>query len=252
MAEVPDEVADKLYATAPEGFVAAREEAAKSAADPKQAAAIAKLRKPTVAAWVINLMAIRRPELVDGLVKLAGELRTAQRELKGAQLRELARQRRSVVTSLVEAAVELATAEQPKLKAPLTEIEATLNAALADEEVARQVRTGRLLKTTSYAGFGELPTAEVADTATARKDLQEARKAERAALADVENAAAAEAEAALDLEEIDGKLAGLRQERQVAAEKLSERKASHVALQRALAAARRRVSEAEAATGDGA
>jgi hypothetical protein len=172
MAQVPDEVADQLYATAPEGFIAAREKAAQAAGDPAQAAAIAKLRKPTVAAWVINLMAIRQPDLVDGLVNLAEQLRTAQRELKGAQLRELARQRRTVVASLVDSAVELAAKEQPKLKPPLTEIEATLNAALADEEVARQVRTGRLLKTTSYAGFGELPTAEVPDTATAHKDLR--------------------------------------------------------------------------------
>ena len=250
MAEVPDEVADQLYTTAPEGFVAAREKAAKAAGDPAQAAAIAKLRKPTVAAWVINLMAIKKPELVDGLVKLAGQLRTAQRELKGAQLRELARQRRTVVTSLVDSAVELAAAESPKLKPPLAEIEATLNAALADEEVARQVRTGRLLKTTSYAGFGELPTTEVSDTATARKDLREARKAEQAALAEVEQAAQAESEAASTLEGIDEQLTLLRQQRQAAAEELNERKASHVALQRALAAARRRVSEAEAAVDD--
>jgi hypothetical protein len=247
MAQVPDEVADQLYATAPEGFVAARQRAAKAAGDPAQAAAIAKLRKPTVAAWVINLMAIKQPEQVAGLVELAAQLRTAQRELKGAQLRELARQRRTVVTSLVDSAVELAAREQPKLKPPLAEIEATLNAALADEEVARQVRTGRLLKTTSYAGFGELPSAEVSDTATARNDLREARKAEEAAVAEVEEAAQAESDAATEVEEIDEQLTQLRQRRQAAAEKLSELKASHVASQRTLAAARRRVSEAEAA-----
>lgn len=247
MAQVPDEVADELYATAPEGFVAAREEAAKAATDASVAAAIAKLRKPTVAAWVINLMAIRRPELLDALVNLAGQLRTAQRELKGAQLRELARQRRTVVTSLVDSAVELAREAQPKLKAPLTEIEATLNAALADEEVARQVRTGRLLKTTSYAGFGELPEPAQADTAEARKELREAQKAEQAAQAEAENAAEAESRAQAALEDIDEQLADLRKRRQAAAEELSERKASHVAAQRALTAARRRVSEAEAA-----
>lgn len=247
MAQVPGEVADKLYATSPEGFVAAREEAAAAAADPKVAAAIGKLRKPTVAAWVINLMAIRRPELVDGLVGLAGQLRTAQRELNGDQLRELARQRRTVVASLVESAVELARQEQPKLKAPLSEIEATLNAALADEEVAKQVRTGRLLKTTSYAGFGELPSPAQTDTAGARKELRAAREAEQQAQARTQEAAEAEQAAAAALEEIDEQLAELRQRRQAATDELSERKAAHVASQRALAAARRRVSEAESA-----
>jgi hypothetical protein len=52
------------------------------------------------------------------------------------------------------------------------------------------------------------------------------------------------------LDDIDQQLTTLRQQRQAAAEELNERKASHVALQRALAAARRRVSEAEAAVNE--
>ena len=53
----------------------------------------ARLRKPTVAAWLVNLLALRRPELVADLVGLAEELRSAQRELRGARLRD---SRRSV------------------------------------------------------------------------------------------------------------------------------------------------------------
>ena len=40
-------------------------------------------------------------------------------------------------------------------------MEATLNAALADAEVAEQVRSGRLLRAASYAGFGEVPRPQL-------------------------------------------------------------------------------------------
>ena len=36
-------------------------------------------------------------------------------------------------------------------------MEATLTAALAEPEIAEQVRTGRLIRAATYAGFGEVP-----------------------------------------------------------------------------------------------
>ena len=163
MAGVSPEVVERLYAVPPEGFVAARTEAvaaARAAGDTTAAREIAKLRRPTVAAWLVNLLAIRRPELVAELAGLAGELRRAQRDLRGAALRELSAQRRAVVGALVAQARDLARREAPGLdphRLPLAEVEATLHAALADDEVAAQLRAGRLLKAASYAGFGEVP-----------------------------------------------------------------------------------------------
>ena len=158
-----EDVIRALYEAAPEGFVAGRAAAvaqAKQAGDKETAKRLAALRKPTVAAWLVNLLALRRPELIDELVELATALRAAQRSLQGDQLRELSTQRRQVVSALVNAAQKLAVEEDPGLrsvKLPMAEVEATLTAALAEPDVAEQVRSGRLVKAATYAGFGEVP-----------------------------------------------------------------------------------------------
>ena len=157
------DVVRRLYESHPEDFVAAR--AAGGAAPPKaghgaRARRIAALRKPTVAAWLVNLLALRRPELVEELAELSRALRAAQRNLRGDQLRELSTRRRRAVSSLVAEARKLASAARPGLSAaklPLADVESTLTAALADEEVAALVRTGRLVRTVTYDGFGEVP-----------------------------------------------------------------------------------------------
>ncbi|MFC0028979.1 hypothetical protein ACFFMM_05495 [Micromonospora chaiyaphumensis] len=167
MAGPPPDLVQRLYATPPDRFVAARDAAvaeARQAGDPKGAREIGKLRRPTVAAWLVNLLAIRRPELVADLAQLAESLRSAQRDLRGGKLRELSAQRRAVVGALVAEVRRLAAAEPaapPVGKLPLGEVEATLNAALSDTEVAEQVRAGRLLRATHYAGFGEVPRPQL-------------------------------------------------------------------------------------------
>ncbi|MGQ5260390.1 hypothetical protein ACTWLT_06490 [Micromonospora sp. ZYX-F-536] len=161
------ELVEQLYRTPPERFVAARDAAvseARRAGDPATARQLARLRRPTVAAWLVNLLAIHRPELVTDLVQLADAMRAAQRELRGPRLRELSAQRRAVVASLVAEVRKLAAAEPdapPAGKLPLAEVEATLNAALSDTEVAEQVRAGRLLRAANYAGFGEVPRPQL-------------------------------------------------------------------------------------------
>lgn len=163
----PRELVHRLYTTPPDRFVAIRDEAvaeARRAGDPKAAREIARLRRPTVAAWLVNLLAIRRPELVADLAQLAEALRTAQRELRGPRLRELSTQRRAVVGALVAEVRKLAAGVEeapPAGKLPLAEVETTLNAALADTDVAEQVRSGRLLKAATYAGFGEVPRPQL-------------------------------------------------------------------------------------------
>jgi len=176
---VSEDLIRGLYEAPPEGFVAARAAAiadARKSGDKEAAKRYAALRKPTVAAWLVNLLALRRPDLIDDLVDLASALREAQRGLQGEQLRELSQQRRQVVAALVAAARKLAVEDDPTLaagKLPLGEVEATLTAALAEPEVAEQVRSGRLVRAATYAGFGEVPrprlrlvTAEETDDET--------------------------------------------------------------------------------------
>ncbi|TDC59013.1 hypothetical protein E1258_19570, partial [Micromonospora sp. KC207] len=163
----PQNLLRRLYTEPPEKFVATRDAAvaeARRSGDPATAREIARLRRPTVAAWLVNLLALRRPELVADLTQLAEALRCAQRDLRGPRLRELSAQRRAAVAALVAEARRLAADAEggpPAGKLPLGEVEATLNAALSDTEVAGQVRSGRLLRAASYAGFGEVPRPQL-------------------------------------------------------------------------------------------
>ncbi|MFG2047179.1 hypothetical protein ACGFIW_07090 [Micromonospora sp. NPDC048935] len=179
------ELVQQLYRIPPDRFVAARDAAvaeARRAGDPGTARQLARLRRPTVAAWLVNLLAIQRPELVADLVQLADALRTAQRELRGARLRELSAQRRAVVGALVAEVRTLAAAQPdapPASRLPLAEVEATLNAAFSDVEVAEQVRAGRLLRATSYAGFGEVPRPQLRLVTGEDEEPEEERPARR-------------------------------------------------------------------------
>ena len=96
-----DAAVDELYGLAPEDFLTRRKAlvaAAKSAADPDLAREITALRKPTVAAWAVTLLARRRPEELDRLAELAEDLRAAQRDLDGPEMTRLGRERNALVT----------------------------------------------------------------------------------------------------------------------------------------------------------
>jgi hypothetical protein len=145
-----EEVADELYALPPEAFTAARAAAAK--ADKTAAKDINALRKPTVGAWLVNTLARSEPDLLDELLALGRALAKAQAAGKGAQLRELGDQRRQLVTAVSDKAFE--AADREPTAALRSEVESTLEAALADPATADAVRTGRLTRALSYAGFG--------------------------------------------------------------------------------------------------
>jgi hypothetical protein len=268
------DVATRLYTEPPDRFVAARDEAvaeARAAGDLDAARQIAKLRKPTVAAWLVNLLAHRRPELVDQLADLSAALRAAQRELRGDELRDLSRQRRQAVAALVAAARALAVAEEPELaraKLPLAVVENTLTAAMSDEDIATQVRTGRLVRAATYAGFGEVPrprlrlvtdnepppVAKPAPEPTEEdrrgaleKELAVARTEQKRAEKDLARAVDDERRGVAALAEIEAALAELERRRVAAEHEVSQRKLARKSAERAAGVARRRTGEVEGA-----
>jgi hypothetical protein len=155
-AELPAvaEAADRLYATEPEGFVVVRDELAKqarAAGDDAVAKRIGGLRKPTVAAFVVNHYVLAQPETVAQLLDLNHRLQDAQTALDAAVLRQLTEERRTVVGELASAA--LAGAGRADAPTGLRdEVVATLDAAVADPDVAG--RLGRLLRAEHWSGFG--------------------------------------------------------------------------------------------------
>jgi hypothetical protein len=152
------QVADELYGLPPSAFREARDERAdqaRAAGDKELAAAIRKLRRPTVSAFVVNLLAREASGQVGELLELGESLREAQQALAGDRLRELSAQRRQLVTGLVQEAGRLAEqAGQPLGASAEREVQETLEAALADPAVAEAVSSGRLTTALSYAGLG--------------------------------------------------------------------------------------------------
>ncbi|MDT5032071.1 MAG: hypothetical protein QOC94_2242 [Actinoplanes sp.] len=293
---VSEDLIRSLYEAQPEGFVAARAAAiaaARTSGDKDAARRYAALRKPTVAAWLVNLLALRRPELIEDLVELSTALREAQRGLQGDQLRELSQQRRQVVAALVTAARELAVEEDPGLSAgklPLGEVESTLTAALAEPEIAEQVRSGRLVRAATYTGFGEVPRPRLRlvtaddeevdveeaeadeeeveehprESAAAerrrrehqererelRRELKTAQSAEKRADEQLERTEDAERDAGHAVEDIDAELAELERRRTEAVADVARRKLARRTAEREAAAARRRVGDVQAALED--
>ena len=151
-------IADELYGLPPDEFVPARDDrvaAAKEAGNRDLARALARLRRPTKAAWLANLLARHRTEQLDGLVALARSLAQAQQELDGDALRALSGQRHRAVAAMARDAGRLAARRGEAVSDALVrEVAGILDAALADPAVAEEIRAGRLTKTVRYSGFG--------------------------------------------------------------------------------------------------
>jgi hypothetical protein len=167
-----DRAAGELYALSPAEFTAARDlrvAQARAAGDRGLAAELRQLRRPTISAWAVNLLARHETESLGGLVELAGELRTAQVTLQGEALRTLMRRRQQVLAALVQDARRLATDfGHPLADEAVLQVERTLTAALSDPAAARQVCSGRLVSSLEYAGFGELGAGPFAAAGTDR------------------------------------------------------------------------------------
>ncbi|ODU02688.1 MAG: hypothetical protein ABS81_16875 [Pseudonocardia sp. SCN 72-86] len=153
-----EDAAEELYGVAPDDFVPVRDElvtAAREAGDRDAARAIGKLRRPTQAAWLANLLARERATQLDGLLSLAADLGDAQRTLDGAALRALSAQRGKLVAAMAREARALAGRDGHRIaESTERDLRGILDAALADADIADQVRSGRLHRTVSYSGFG--------------------------------------------------------------------------------------------------
>ncbi|QGV76960.1 hypothetical protein [Streptomyces ficellus] len=177
-----ESVTDELYGLRPDRFTAARNARAaeaRKAGDRALADAVRALRRPTLAAWVSNLLVRERPEEARSLAGLGDGLRRAHQDLDGARLRELSRQQHVLVTALARQARQLAAdAGQPVGEDVQHEVEATLHAVLADPAAADEWASGRLVKPLSApVGFG----AALADVIAPPPERRTARRTARPA-----------------------------------------------------------------------
>ncbi|MFE5336839.1 hypothetical protein ACFQ8E_13065 [Isoptericola sp. NPDC056573] len=163
LAELLTDVAGELYALEPAAFVPARDaRAAALRADGEDEAAdrVKRLRKPSTAAWVVNLLARADAAQVEQVVELGAAFREAQDDLDGKRLRELTRQRRLLVAAVAARARSLAVETGASVSgAVLAQVEATLTAAMIDADAGRAVRGGLLVGPLQATGIGRADVA---------------------------------------------------------------------------------------------
>lgn len=154
--ELTDVLAD-LYLQTPSAFVSVRTERVKSArndGDAELARRIGRLPKPSVAAWLANLLTARRTAELDDLVELGALIRDAEKNLDAAEMRQLGKQRLQLIRALAQQGKKLAgEAGQKVSPAALLELEQTLHAAMSDPAAADAVRSGRLLRSLTSNGI---------------------------------------------------------------------------------------------------
>ena len=232
-----------LFDAPPAGFVVQRDALAKrlkADGDAKGAAEVKALKRPTVVAWAVNRLALRRGDDVARLLEAGAVLRKSQRlAVSGSRdsgLRKAADARRAAIEALAGMASDLVAEDLPPLtEAKRTAVATTLEAASADAGAADLVLAGRLQRELEApSGFGDLGGMEVVDLDDSEPALDEsdeedgaaeaeaeAREARERALADARAAVAAgeadvaearegAAEARQELTEVEEQLAALQ------------------------------------------
>ena len=161
-ADPPDDLLDRLYGLPLDEFIGERDAAAKALRKEKrreEATAVGKLRRPSVAAGLVNRLAREERKAVDALLAAGEALRAAQDEAvagRGAdELRTAGQREQEAVQALVRAARGLEPGDDEG-KAPsddvLDRVRETLHAAASDPAVRADVDAGRLTKEVEGGG----------------------------------------------------------------------------------------------------
>ncbi|QLD12118.1 transposase [Microbacterium oleivorans] len=177
-----DRAAAELLIVPPSGFTRARNERA-AAESGDLGRRIRALRKPTVAAWAVNLLS--HDHAFRDALELSGALREAQEDFDAIELARLGHRRRALVSALAgRAAVLVEQAGVALAAGARDEVERTVNAAIVDPAAGAVVAAGRLVRPLDPGALtpddlmelvaGSLPGAPD-DVVAARDDLAERR-----------------------------------------------------------------------------
>ncbi|HST14698.1 MAG TPA: hypothetical protein VLJ44_07610 [Gaiellaceae bacterium] len=190
-----DEALDQLYDAAPEDFVGVRKRLAKELkADGRSDDAdhIAKIRKPTVAAWALNRLTRDHRRDIDLLLDSGHRLRQAQAGVLRGDAREAFEQaqrtERETIGRLTREAEQLLGGASA---AVVEQIAASLHAAAVSEQRREVLKAGRFTQPLTLEGFDALaglapppskraakpkPSRNADELKQARAELAEARK----------------------------------------------------------------------------
>lgn len=252
---------DELYGLAPERFVPERNALARElrrAGRRDEAADVAALRKPSVAARAVNQLARDHAPQLQGLFEAGDALSEVQSQVLAGQadgrtLGEAAERERAAVSALVDAARKLLADEGQDPSATVLErVSETLHAAALEDDARQSVAQGRLERELRHVGLGMGASGATRSPAKTRRGAQSPKTKARKQAADkrAEQAAArrrAEARKRAEADEVDARR---HAERAAKALQAAERRRSRAAdaleeAETALDAARRAAKAAE-------
>jgi hypothetical protein len=153
----------ELYALPLDQFTRARDALAKELASKgraKEAQAIRKLKRPVVAAWIVNRLAQQHPERIETFLASARALEKAHRRaisgLSPEHLKEANRAFQQALDALLkEVTASLAATGRPATGDLIRQVEETLRAAaLGTEEERSTLVQGMLTRPLQSSGFG--------------------------------------------------------------------------------------------------
>lgn len=247
-------VADELYGLGLPEFTPARDARAKELKkdDPDLSARVKALRKPSTAAWVVNLLVRREAGQVGQVLDVGTALREAQANLAGEELRALTRQRRQL-TAAVTARARAVAADQGQRVTPAVsdQVEATLTAAILDAECARAVRSGMLVTALAATGVDDVDLAsavavpEALGFSATPRDAEPPPRPELHVVPDPEADRKARAAARERVEEAEAVLASAREALESAAARVGELEARGLQVQGEIDELRRRLADLE-------
>ncbi|MGH2705224.1 MAG: hypothetical protein ACRDJ4_09040 [Actinomycetota bacterium] len=195
---VPGEDAlDELYAAPLEQFVSTRDALVRrlrDGGDPEAAARVAKLRKPSVAAWAVNQVVRRHGKGIEELLRQGDRLRHTR---SAGEFREASRARQEAVAELLEQTAAILDDSGHGDSASVRErITQTLLAASAERAVVERLKQGRLERELEPSDVWTLPElAEGAGKPAPDADAERRQKAKRRGIELAAKAAELEREA---------------------------------------------------------
>jgi hypothetical protein len=186
-----------LYGLPLERFIAERNALARelrAAGRRDDAARVAAMRKPSLAAWAVNQLVRTQRRAVAALFDAGDALARAQSELLAGRgdaiaLREAGKRERASVAKLLDAARGLLSSEGHELSpAMLERVSDTLHAAALDEHARAEVEHGCLHRELRHIGLGA--DRAVPSRASRRSSPGKPRPSRKAASSDTERRSA--------------------------------------------------------------
>ncbi|HEV3000712.1 MAG TPA: hypothetical protein VGW75_08235 [Solirubrobacteraceae bacterium] len=204
MTGLPEDVGarvDELYCLPLDRFVPERDALARSLRAENrrdEAAAVAKLPKPALAAWAVNQVVRSQPAAARALWAAGDAVLDVQRravagEASGDELRAAIAAQRSALAPLADAARGMLTGRGAFLgEQAVQAVIETLHAAAVDPDARPDVEAGRLARPLRLAGLGALPGAGPPAERRADGDAERRADERRRAAEEAKRRAAAE------------------------------------------------------------